>query len=66
MGDVGVGIVTAGLRLQSQDQAQPGFRQGLQREFKRNPDVFSIGGYDGMHLIYEALKKTGGRTEGER
>src|SRR3989449_2285952 len=25
----------------------------------RNPDFFSVGGYDGMHVIYEALKKTG-------
>ena len=32
---------------------------------KRNPDFFSIGGYDGMHVIYEALKKTGGKTDGD-
>src|SRR5882672_895839 len=31
----------------------------------RNPDFFSAGGYDGMHVIYEALKKTGGNTDGE-
>jgi len=31
----------------------------------RNPDFFSVGGYDGMHVIYEALKKTGGNTDGE-
>ena len=24
-----------------------------------------MGGYDGMHLIYEALKKTGGKTDGD-
>ena len=24
-----------------------------------------VGGYDGMHLIYEALKKTGGKTDGD-
>ena len=39
------------------------------REFNamhgRNPDFFSIGGYDGMHAIYETLKKTGGKTDGE-
>ena len=33
--------------------------------FKRNPDFFSVGGYDGTHLIYEALKKTGGKTDPE-
>ncbi|WP_170314744.1 ABC transporter substrate-binding protein [Aquibium carbonis] len=31
----------------------------------RSPDLFSIGGYDGMHLIYEALKKTNGDVSGD-
>src|SRR6202043_1915908 len=31
----------------------------------RNPDFFSVGGYDGMHAIYEVLKKTAGRTDGD-
>jgi branched-chain amino acid transport system substrate-binding protein len=26
----------------------------------------SVGGYDGMHLIYEALKKTGGDSDGDK
>ena len=30
------------------------------------PNFMSVGGYDGMHLIYEALKKTGGDTDGEK
>ena len=25
----------------------------------------AVGGYDGMHLIYQALKKTGGKTDGD-
>jgi branched-chain amino acid transport system substrate-binding protein len=25
----------------------------------------SVGGYDGMHLIYEALKRTSGATDGD-
>jgi branched-chain amino acid transport system substrate-binding protein len=38
--------------------------------FKKNnpgmrPNYMSVGGYDGMHVIYEALKKTGGKTDGE-
>jgi branched-chain amino acid transport system substrate-binding protein len=32
---------------------------------KRNPDFMSVGGYDGMHLIYEALKKAHGKTSGD-
>jgi len=31
----------------------------------KRPNFISLGGYDGMHLIYEALKKTGGKTDGE-
>jgi branched-chain amino acid transport system substrate-binding protein len=34
-------------------------------EFKRNPDFGAVGGYDGMHVIYEALKKAGGKTDGD-
>jgi branched-chain amino acid transport system substrate-binding protein len=30
------------------------------------PNFMSVGGYDGTHLIYEALKKTGGTTDGEK
>jgi len=32
----------------------------------KRPNFMSVGGYDGMHLIYEALKKTGGATDGEK
>jgi branched-chain amino acid transport system substrate-binding protein len=30
------------------------------------PNFHSVGGYDGMHLIYEAVKKTGGDSDGEK
>lgn len=30
------------------------------------PNFHSVGGYDGMHLIYDALKKTNGDTDGEK
>jgi branched-chain amino acid transport system substrate-binding protein len=43
----------------------PEFVKAFNAEFKRNPDFFAVGGYDGMHLIYEALKKTGGKTDGD-
>jgi branched-chain amino acid transport system substrate-binding protein len=29
------------------------------------PNFMAVGAYDGMHLIYEALKKTGGKTDGD-
>lgn len=30
------------------------------------PDYMSVGGYDGMHLIYEALKKAGAEANGDQ
>jgi len=30
------------------------------------PNFISLGGYDGMHVIYEALAKTGGSTDGDK
>src|SRR5215470_6544920 len=32
----------------------------------KRPNFMSVGGYDGMHLIYEAEKKTGGSSDGEK
>jgi branched-chain amino acid transport system substrate-binding protein len=29
------------------------------------PNFIGLGGYDGLHAIYEALKKTGGKSDGE-
>ena len=33
--------------------------------YGKRPNFVSLGGYDGMHLIYEALKKTNGVTAGD-
>ena len=41
------------------------FVKAYNDEFHRNPDFFSIGGYDGAHLIYAALEKTGGKADGD-
>jgi branched-chain amino acid transport system substrate-binding protein len=41
------------------------FVKAYNGEFGRNPDFFSVGGYDGMHIIYEALKQTNGKADGE-
>ena len=41
------------------------FVKAFNADNKRNPDFFAVGAYDGMHLIYEALKKTKGSTDGD-
>jgi len=66
MGDQMLGIITA-----HQYSALHG--SALNKEYvaafrKANnfrPNFISLGGYDGLHLIYEALKKTGGKTDGD-
>jgi branched-chain amino acid transport system substrate-binding protein len=64
MGAASVGITTAWHYDYNLDnKLNKEFVKAFNTEFKRNPDFFSVGGYDGMHLIYEALKKTGGKTD---
>jgi branched-chain amino acid transport system substrate-binding protein len=66
MGDASLGIITAWHYDYNLDsKINKDFVAGHNAEHKRNPDFFSVGGYDGMHLIYEALKKAGGKTDGE-
>jgi branched-chain amino acid transport system substrate-binding protein len=66
MGDVAVGIITVSdYDFNHDSPLNHEFVKAYNEEFHRNPDIYSIGGYDGMHLIYEALKKTGGKADGD-
>lgn len=66
MGDAALGIVTTYHYDMSHDSdLNREFVKAYNEQFGRNPDLFSTGGYDGMHLIYEALKKTDGNTDGQ-
>src|SRR5712671_6518910 len=66
MGDAALGIVTAfHYDHDHESRTNADFVKAYNAEFKRNPDFFSVGGYDGMHLIYEALKKNAGKADGE-
>ncbi len=67
MGDAMLGVVTAGFYSASHPSAM---NKAYVAAFKKannglRPNFISVGGYDAMHLIYEALKKTGGKTDGE-
>src|SRR5687767_10534116 len=66
MGDNSIGIITAWHYDYKLDNK---LNQAFVKEYNamhgRNPDFFSIGGYDGMHAIYETLKRTKGNTDGE-
>jgi branched-chain amino acid transport system substrate-binding protein len=66
IGDTGVGMITAfHYDFNHPSAMNREFVKAYNARFKRNPDFFSVGGYDGMHLIYESLKKTGGKADGE-
>jgi branched-chain amino acid transport system substrate-binding protein len=66
MGDQVIGTVTA----QFYSAAHPSaVNKAYVTEFKKQsgfrPNFMSVGGYDGMHLIYETLKQTGGKADTE-
>ena len=66
MGDNALDIITAWhYDYMSKTPLNLAFVREFNAMHGRNPDFFSIGGYDGMHAIYETLKKTGGKTDGE-
>jgi len=66
MGDMALGIITvAHYDYNHNSPLNHEFVKAYNDEFHRNPDIYSIGGYDGMHLIYEALKKTSGQADGD-
>jgi branched-chain amino acid transport system substrate-binding protein len=66
MGDISLGIITVSNYDSNIDSAlNREFVKAYNEEFHRNPDIYSIGGYDGARLIYEALQKTNGNADAE-
>ena len=66
MGDAALGVVTAFHYDYNHDsKVNKDYVAAFNADYNRNPDFFATGGYDGMHVIYEALKKTGGKSDGD-
>jgi branched-chain amino acid transport system substrate-binding protein len=66
MGDSSIGIITvADYDYTHKSAMNQEFVKAFNDEFHRNPDFFAVGGYDGTHLIYAALEKTGGKADGD-
>jgi branched-chain amino acid transport system substrate-binding protein len=67
MGDVALGAITTHHYSAAHDS--PENRTFVDAFKKANsgmrPNFMGVAGYDGMHLIYEALKKTNGSADGE-
>jgi branched-chain amino acid transport system substrate-binding protein len=66
MGDQALGIImVANYDYNLDSPTNKAFVQAYNDAFHRNPDFFSVGGYDGMHLIDAALQKAAGKTDGD-
>ncbi|MES2751968.1 MAG: ABC transporter substrate-binding protein [Pseudomonadota bacterium] len=66
MGDAALGAVTAHhYSAAHPSQMNKDFVAAYKKAFGQRPGFMAVSGYDGMHLIYEALKKTGGKTDGD-
>ncbi|HEY6754707.1 MAG TPA: ABC transporter substrate-binding protein [Pseudolabrys sp.] len=60
MGELALGRISAWhYDFNLKGKANEDFVKAFNTEFNRNPDFFAVGGFDGMHLIYESIKKAG-------
>jgi len=66
MGDQMLGMITAGPYSASHNSPlNKAYESAIEKANNFRPNFVSLGGYDGMHMIYEALKKTGGNSDGD-
>jgi branched-chain amino acid transport system substrate-binding protein len=66
MGDAMLGAVTS--HFYSAAHSSPmnkAFVESFTRQYGYRPNFMVVSGYDGMHLIYEALKTSNGSTDGK-
>jgi branched-chain amino acid transport system substrate-binding protein len=66
MGSAMLGVVTAHFYSAAHASAiNAAFTEACRKEAKDGANFMAVSGYDGMHAIYEALRKTSGSTEGK-
>jgi branched-chain amino acid transport system substrate-binding protein len=66
MGDAMLGTITAHFYSAAHASAtNKAFVDAYRRQTGKRANFMAVSGYDGMHLIYEALKKTGGDPSGD-
>jgi len=67
MGDVAVGVVTSFHYSAAHDSPEnKAYVDAFMKTNKFRPNFHSVGGYDGMHAIYEAMKKAGANPDGDK
>ena len=61
MGDVALGVITTQHYSAAHDSPEnKAFVAAFRKAAGFRPNFMAVGGYDGMHLVYEGLKKTNG------
>ena len=66
MPDAMLGLVTAHhYSAHHQSAANAAYVTAFKKTYGHRPSFHSVAGYDAMHLLYEAIKKTGGNTRGD-
>jgi branched-chain amino acid transport system substrate-binding protein len=66
MPDAALGAITAHMySAVHPSDMNKAFVRDYKAAFGSRPGFVAVGGYDGMHLIYEALKKTAGNSDGD-
>jgi branched-chain amino acid transport system substrate-binding protein len=66
MGDAMLGVVTAHFYSATHRSAvNAAFTDAYRKEAKDGANFMAVSGYDGMHAVYEALKKTSGSADGK-
>src|SRR4029079_7030983 len=67
MGAVAVGVVTSFHYSAAHDSPEnKAYVDAFMKTNKFRPNFHSVGGYDGMHAIYEAMKKAGANPDGDK
>ena len=65
-GDSLLGVVTAGIYSAAHpSQLNKDYAAAYKKASGHRANFISVGGYDGMNLIYQALQKTGGNTDAD-
>ena len=65
-GDQMIGLITAGPYTAAHNSAlNKTYVADFVKMNSLRPDFASLGAYDGLHMVYEALKKTGGNSDGD-
>jgi branched-chain amino acid transport system substrate-binding protein len=67
MGEVAVGVVTSFHYSAAHDSPEnKAYVDAFMKANHVRPNFHSVGGYDGMHLIYEAFRKAGANADGDK